>query len=108
VAAFGIAIQPWPRFGAASWSTVPLKRCWRATGTHPWSSSNFPTWTHARAWYHSPDYQQILPLRTENPDTTSILVDGVRPGHRATELLKACVDGRQLASSSLNKRSGWW
>jgi uncharacterized protein (DUF1330 family) len=49
----------------------------------------FPDLDHARAWYNSPDYQQILPLRTENSDTTVILVDGVRPGYRATELLES-------------------
>jgi uncharacterized protein (DUF1330 family) len=47
----------------------------------------FPDLEHARAWYNSPGYQQILPLRTENADSTVIFVDGVRPGYRAIELL---------------------
>ena len=44
----------------------------------------FPDREQASAWYTSPAYQQILPLRTENSDSTVILVDGVLPDHRAT------------------------
>ncbi len=47
----------------------------------------FPDLEHARAWYSSPGYQQILPLRTKNADSTVIFVDGVGPGYRAIELL---------------------
>ena len=46
----------------------------------------FPDLEHARAWYNSPGYQEILPLRTQNGDTTVILVDGVPPGYKATDL----------------------
>ncbi|WP_445161081.1 DUF1330 domain-containing protein [Mycobacterium sp. Dal123C01] len=48
----------------------------------------FPDLEHARAWYNSPGYQEILPLRTQNGDTTVILVDGVPPGYKATDLLE--------------------
>jgi uncharacterized protein (DUF1330 family) len=31
----------------------------------------------AEAWYHSPEYQRILPLRTRTTNSQFILVDGV-------------------------------
>ncbi len=48
----------------------------------------FPDRDSATAWYDSPAYQEILPLRTENSDATAILVDGVTPDHRATDVLQ--------------------
>jgi uncharacterized protein (DUF1330 family) len=47
----------------------------------------FPDREAAAAWYESPAYQAILPLRTENSDSTAFLMDGVQPGHRATDAL---------------------
>ena len=47
----------------------------------------FPDREQATAWYESPAYQAILPLRTGNADGTAILVDGVDPDHRATDVL---------------------
>ena len=47
----------------------------------------FPSAERARAWYDSPAYRQILPLRTRNSRSTAYLVDGVDQGHRATDLL---------------------
>jgi uncharacterized protein (DUF1330 family) len=49
----------------------------------------FPDRASASAWYESPAYQEILPLRTNNADGTAILVDGVGPDHRATDVLTA-------------------
>ncbi len=43
----------------------------------------FPDLDAARAWYDSPAYQEILPLRTRNSDGVTLLVDGVREGYRA-------------------------
>ena len=37
----------------------------------------FPDIGSARAWYESPAYQQILPLRTAHIDGDTIIVDGV-------------------------------
>jgi len=37
----------------------------------------------AHAWYESPEYQEILPLRTNNIEADVILVDGVPPGYDA-------------------------
>lgn len=44
----------------------------------------FPTVDQARAWYESPPYQEILPLRTDNIEGTAIIVEGVPPDYDAT------------------------
>ena len=58
----------------------------------PWAGDvvviAFPDQTQARAWYASPAYQAILPLRTRNARCWAILADGVGLGHRATDLLE--------------------
>jgi uncharacterized protein (DUF1330 family) len=46
----------------------------------------FPGLDAARAWYDSPAYQEILPLRTRNADGVALLVDGVPEGYRAAVL----------------------
>jgi uncharacterized protein (DUF1330 family) len=43
----------------------------------------FPDADAARAWYASPAYQEILPLRTNNIDGDTIIVDGVPPNYDA-------------------------
>ena len=37
----------------------------------------FPSMDAARAWYNSPDYQAIIPIRTANTDDKLILVEGL-------------------------------
>jgi uncharacterized protein (DUF1330 family) len=37
----------------------------------------FDSWERARAWYRSPGYQAILPLRQRNSRGRLVLVDGV-------------------------------
>ena len=37
----------------------------------------FPSRAAAEAWYHSPEYQLILPLRTRSTRSQFVLVDGV-------------------------------
>jgi uncharacterized protein (DUF1330 family) len=49
----------------------------------------FPTREQAAAWYASAAYQAILPLRTENSEGPTILVEGVKAGHRATDVIPA-------------------
>jgi uncharacterized protein (DUF1330 family) len=49
----------------------------------------FPDREVAAAWYASDAYQAILPLRTQNSDGTAFLIEGVLPGHRATDVLAA-------------------
>lgn len=41
----------------------------------------FPDVEAAEAWYDSPAYQEILPLRTGNIDGTAIIVPGVAPDY---------------------------
>jgi uncharacterized protein (DUF1330 family) len=47
----------------------------------------FPDRERAHAWYASPAYQAILPLRTRNSEGLVILIDGVPDDHRATDVL---------------------
>jgi uncharacterized protein (DUF1330 family) len=49
----------------------------------------FPDMDAARAWYRSPAYQAILPLRLNNSDGDAVLVEGVAESHRATDILPA-------------------
>lgn len=57
----------------------------------PWADTTviiaFPDMERARAWYHSPAYQEILPLRTENSDGAAIIVEGVDDDYRAASFL---------------------
>ncbi|GGX89138.1 DUF1330 domain-containing protein [Streptomyces hiroshimensis] len=46
----------------------------------------FPDLSQARAWYASPAYQALIPLRTEHVEGVIILVDGVAPGYDPSEL----------------------
>ncbi len=48
----------------------------------------FPSYQHARGWYDSPEYQKILPLRTDNSDGVTMLMAGVGRDHVATDVLK--------------------
>jgi uncharacterized protein (DUF1330 family) len=47
----------------------------------------FPDLTHAQSWYDSPDYQEILPLRTRNSIGDVLLVGGVPAGYRGADTL---------------------
>jgi uncharacterized protein (DUF1330 family) len=47
----------------------------------------FPDRQLASAWYASAAYQNIIRLRTDNSEGDVILVDGVAPEHRATDIL---------------------
>lgn len=47
----------------------------------------FPDRARARDWYHSAPYQAIVRLRTDNSTGDLVLVDGVDPEHRATDIL---------------------
>ncbi|MFI9788816.1 DUF1330 domain-containing protein [Kitasatospora sp. NPDC051984] len=43
----------------------------------------FPDYQQAHAWYTSPAYQDILPLRTRHMTADVIIADGVPAGYRA-------------------------
>ena len=47
----------------------------------------FPDYDSAKAWYESPAYQELIPLRADNSEGEILLIDGVPEGYRATELL---------------------
>ena len=47
----------------------------------------FPDLERAHAWYASPGYQEILPLRTNNSDGATIIVEGVDEDYRAASFL---------------------
>lgn len=47
----------------------------------------FPDRENAEAWYNSPAYREIIALRTDNSRGDVILVDSVKTGHRATDIL---------------------
>ncbi|MEU6073366.1 DUF1330 domain-containing protein [Micromonospora sp. NPDC047074] len=43
----------------------------------------FPDLDRARAWYDSPAYQEILPLRARHIPGSTVIVEGVGPGYDA-------------------------
>ena len=47
----------------------------------------FPDLSAAEAWYRSPEYAAIKPLRTNNSSADIILISGVGEGHKATDVL---------------------
>ncbi|MGO4387597.1 DUF1330 domain-containing protein [Microvirga sp. 2YAF29] len=47
----------------------------------------FPDKDHARKWYESPAYREILPLRTGNSKGDVILIEGVSRDHKAPDIL---------------------
>jgi uncharacterized protein (DUF1330 family) len=49
----------------------------------------FPDRASAVSWYESRAYRDIVSLRTENSRGWVILIDGVPPEHRATDILAA-------------------
>ncbi|MCD2116539.1 DUF1330 domain-containing protein [Rhodococcus pyridinivorans] len=54
---------------------------------HHYFRGKFPDVDRARSWYESPEYQAILPLRTENSEGWAVVVQGTPPGYRATHFL---------------------
>jgi uncharacterized protein (DUF1330 family) len=53
----------------------------------------FPDLERAHAWYASPAYQEILPLRTGNAVGGAVIVDGVPAGYRASQLVTGAPTG---------------
>ena len=49
----------------------------------------FPDRERMRAWYQSPTYREILPLRTDHSSSDVVFVDGVGADHLATDVLSA-------------------
>ena len=57
----------------------------------------FPDRAHARAWYHSAAYQSIVHLRTRNSHGDVVLVEGVGPEHRASDMVGGDADTAKAA-----------
>jgi len=51
----------------------------------------FPDLAAAHAWYDSPAYREILPLRTRNAEGVTLIVDGVPEGYRAAAYAEKLV-----------------
>ncbi|GAA4633138.1 DUF1330 domain-containing protein [Actinoallomurus vinaceus] len=47
----------------------------------------FPDLDKARAWYDSPAYREIIPLRADHSRGAILLIDGTGDDHRATDVL---------------------
>jgi len=47
----------------------------------------FPDMAAARAWYDSPAYREIIPLRADNSEGQIFLIEGVDAAHLATDVL---------------------
>ncbi|RST18813.1 DUF1330 domain-containing protein [Streptomyces sp. WAC05374] len=66
-----------------------------------WNSAlvviGFPTLDHARDWYDSEAYQELIPLRTRHMTGDVLLIDGVAPGYdpaATAAALRAAQTGR--------------
>ncbi|WP_026204128.1 DUF1330 domain-containing protein [Actinomycetospora chiangmaiensis] len=46
----------------------------------------FPDLDAARAWYRSPAYRELLPLRTRNARSVTFLLEGCGPDHDSAAL----------------------
>ena len=60
----------------------------------------FPDRETARKWYASPEYQDILPLRTDNAVSDLILVDPVEPAFTSAawaQQIRTALDGPETA-----------
>lgn len=53
---------------------------------------DFADLQQAQAWYTSAAYRTILPLRTSHSKTDVFLIEGVRPEHKATDVLSSQND----------------
>ncbi|MDJ0379494.1 DUF1330 domain-containing protein [Streptomyces sp. G-G2] len=56
----------------------------------------FPDLERARAWYASPAYQELIPLRTRHIAGEVILVEGVAPGYDARRTAAALREAAAL------------
>ena len=51
----------------------------------------FPDVARAHAWYRSPAYQAILPLRTGHAQGVVAILDGVDDTHQATDIIASAT-----------------
>lgn len=58
----------------------------------------FPDLAGAQEWYESPDYQAILPLRTEHSTSRVALVEGVPDGYHAADKIRQLFPHRDASA----------
>lgn len=75
------------RFRIHGGAIKPLEGAW----TGQLVLIEFPNHASAQDWYDSAAYQDILALRTANSSADVILVDGVPPDHKATDVLNTAA-----------------
>lgn len=49
----------------------------------------FPSKEQLRGWWDSPEYQEILPLRTKHMNADIVFVDAVPAGYRGADAVKS-------------------
>ncbi|MFD9002262.1 DUF1330 domain-containing protein [Streptomyces sp. NPDC059582] len=54
----------------------------------------FPSFADARAWYDSPAYQELIPLRSRHMDGDILLVEGVPEGYHPSMTARALRTAR--------------
>ena len=54
---------------------------------HTLVAISFPDMDHARRWYASEAYQAILPLRTNNSEGITFLIEGEEDGYQGSQML---------------------
>lgn len=54
----------------------------------------FPSMDRARAWYDSPAYRELIPLRTRHIPGDVLLIDGVAPGYEAAATARGLREAR--------------
>lgn len=59
----------------------------------------FPDVTKARAWYDSPAYRDILPLRTNHIEGDAIIIEGVTPDYDPAATAAMLRDAREYGIS---------
>ncbi|MEU6886851.1 DUF1330 domain-containing protein [Streptomyces viridosporus] len=64
----------------------------------------FPDVARAHAWYNSPEYQKIMPLRRRHVDGELIVVEGNPPGYDATGAAAAMRRGILAGAPGTNKK----
>jgi uncharacterized protein (DUF1330 family) len=71
----------------------------------PWPGTvviiEFPDIERARAWYDSPPYREILPLRTRHIEGETILVDGVPPSYDPAKTAAAMRNAQRVHTSEV-------
>ncbi|MCP2165968.1 DUF1330 domain-containing protein [Goodfellowiella coeruleoviolacea] len=72
---------------------------WEGTWTGDLVMVAFPDMAAARAWYDSPAYQEIKPLRTRHLPGSLILLDGVGPDYDAAATA-AAMRARHAAAAA--------